>query len=98
MYFVDDSQELTRTQDNIHAGGVTLHELNILHDGIDLTGPLRLRLSAVPRFITRYHALRDQVAQLSLDAGVDSVTGPLERENADNDHGIPSLSKYIVMY
>ena len=49
-----------------------MHELNILHDGIDLTGPLRLRLSAVPRFITRYHALREQVAQLTLATGPDN--------------------------
>ncbi|GJE86972.1 hypothetical protein PsYK624_030550 [Phanerochaete sordida] len=68
--------DLRITEDNIHTGEVTIHELNILHDGIDLTGPLRLRLSAVPRFITRYHALRDQVAQLSLEAGLDNAPHP----------------------
>ncbi|EKM55644.1 uncharacterized protein PHACADRAFT_161674 [Phanerochaete carnosa HHB-10118-sp] len=65
--------DLRITEDNIHVGEVTIHELNILHDGIDLTGPLRLRLSATPRFITRYRALRDQVAQLSLEAGSEIV-------------------------
>lgn len=46
---------------------VTLHELNVLHDGADLSGPLRLRLYArSPRFITRYHALRDQISRLEL--------------------------------
>ncbi|KIP09268.1 hypothetical protein PHLGIDRAFT_18672 [Phlebiopsis gigantea 11061_1 CR5-6] len=57
-------------EENIHTAEVTLHELNVLHDGIDLAGPLRLQLSAVPRFITRYHALREQVAQLTLIAGL----------------------------
>jgi hypothetical protein len=79
------------TQDNIHTGEVTLHELNILHDGMDLGGPLRLRLSSIPRFITRYHALRDQVAQLSLNAGLDSVPYPNDTskgsEEAHNEIG-----------
>ena len=65
-------------QENIHTAEVTLHELNVLHDGIDLTGPLRLQLSAVPRFITRYHALREQVAQLTLAAGLGDELHPHE--------------------
>lgn len=47
---------------------VTLHDLNVLHDGADLTGPLRLELRAMPRFIARYNALRDQIARLDLAA------------------------------
>jgi hypothetical protein len=54
-------------QDNAHAREVTLHDLNVLHDGSDLSGPLRLRLHVVvPRFILRYHMLRDQIARLNL--------------------------------
>lgn len=80
-------------QDNIHTGEVTLHELNILHDGIDLTGPLRLRLSSIPRFITRYHALREQVAQLSLASGLDGGVHPEgdqpEDESPEHANGTP---------
>ena len=45
---------------------VTLHDLNVLHDGADLTGPLRLELRVMPRFIVRYNALREQIARLDL--------------------------------
>ena len=56
-------------QDNAHAREVTLHDLNVLHDGSDLVGPLRLQLHVVvPRFILRYHMLRDQIARLNLAA------------------------------
>ena len=66
-------------QDNAHLHEVTLHELNELHDGADLTGPLRLRLYArSPRFITRYHALREQISRLGL--GEEEVT------NAHEEH------------
>lgn len=47
--------------------------MNILHDGSDLSGPLRLYLHAVvPRFILRYHMLRDQIARLNLAAEAES--------------------------
>ena len=52
----------------MHVHEVTLHDLNVLHDGADLTGPLRLELRATPRFIARYNALRDQIARLDLAA------------------------------
>jgi hypothetical protein len=56
-------------QDNAHAREITLHDLNVLHDGSDLSGSLRLQLQlTVPRFIIRYHMLRDQVARLNLAA------------------------------
>ena len=52
---------------------VTLHELNVIHDGSDLNGPLRLRLKVfAPRFVTRYTTLRDQIARLNLTDGDDS--------------------------
>ena len=76
-------------QDNIYAREVTLHELNVLHDGIDLSGPLRLRLSANPRFVTRYHALREQISQLSLglEAGHLAHEEQVERQEAPELHG-----------
>ena len=46
---------------------VTLHELDVIHDGSDIRGPLRLRLKLfAPRFVTRYTALRDQIARLDV--------------------------------
>lgn len=54
-------------QDNKYASEVTLHELNIIHDVSEISGPLRLRLHTVtPRFILRYRQLQDQVARLQL--------------------------------
>ena len=53
----------------MHAREVTLHDLNVIHDGSDLQGPLRIHLHvSVPRFIFRYHTLRDQIARLNLAA------------------------------
>ena len=44
-----------------------MHDLNVLHDGSDIYGPLRLQLrSVVPRFIVRYHLLQDQITRLNL--------------------------------
>ncbi|KAI0317290.1 hypothetical protein OF83DRAFT_1032764, partial [Amylostereum chailletii] len=48
--------------DDIHAREVTLHDLNNLHDGLGLSGPLRIRLRCrTPRFIVKYNLLREQV-------------------------------------
>ncbi|TFY55153.1 hypothetical protein EVJ58_g8427 [Rhodofomes roseus] len=58
--------QLIVSEDNVHVHEVTLHDLNVLHDGADLTGPLRLELRVMPRFISRYNALRDQIARLDL--------------------------------
>ena len=59
-------------QDNVYTHEVTLHELNVIHDGSDLSGPLRLRLKVFsPRFSTRYSMLRDQVSRLNLVEGGD---------------------------
>lgn len=49
-----------------------MHDLNVLHDGSDLTGPLRIHLrSAIPRFILRYRLLQEQISRLDLAAGTD---------------------------
>ncbi|KAJ6606566.1 hypothetical protein DFH09DRAFT_1120647 [Mycena vulgaris] len=72
--------QLVISEDNVYAREVTLHDLNALHDGSDITGPLRLRLRAVvPRFILRYHLLQDQVARLNLTA-----TGDEQEQSADS--------------
>ncbi|KAJ3780060.1 hypothetical protein GGU11DRAFT_803284 [Lentinula aff. detonsa] len=63
--------EFTISEDNIFARETSLHDLNVLHDGLGFTGPLRLRLQLVnSRFIIRYRTLQEQVMRLSLgDAG-----------------------------
>ena len=54
-------------QDNVHAREISLHDLNVLHHGLDLIGPLRLRLRTVlPRFINRYRGLQSQVTRLDV--------------------------------
>ncbi|KAK0502799.1 hypothetical protein EDD18DRAFT_606925 [Armillaria luteobubalina] len=59
--------QLVISEDNKYASEVTLHELNIIHDVSEISGPLRLRLHTVtPRFIVRYRQLQDQVARLQL--------------------------------
>lgn len=61
--------QLVISEDNVHVHEVTLHDLNVLHDGADLSGPLRLELRVTsPRFISRYNALREQIARLDLAA------------------------------
>lgn len=65
-------------QDNIHAREVTLHDLNVLHDGFDMSGPLRLKLQVIaPRFIARYHSLQEQVSRL----GIEDVEEAYESNN-----------------
>lgn len=60
---------LTITQDNMHSREIGLHDLNILHDGSDFAGPLRLLLRAIaPRFIIRYYALQEQIQRLNMVA------------------------------
>ncbi|KAG6854981.1 hypothetical protein C0991_009804 [Blastosporella zonata] len=59
--------ELIMSEDYTYAHELSLHDLNILHDGLNKSGPLRLRLKSVtPRFIDRYHLLQDQIAQFQL--------------------------------
>jgi hypothetical protein len=59
--------QLVLSEDNIHSREISLHDLNVLHDGSDFSGPLRLHLRlSIPRFIVRYYALREQVHRLNL--------------------------------
>ncbi|KAI9064258.1 hypothetical protein FKP32DRAFT_1675781 [Trametes sanguinea] len=88
--------QLAISEDNLYAHEVTLHELNVIHDGSDLQGPLRLRLKLVsPRFVTRYHILRDQIARFTLTTDGDEVhtnvppsSAPLadDRPDENGDH------------
>ncbi|EMD38587.1 hypothetical protein CERSUDRAFT_113770 [Gelatoporia subvermispora B] len=90
--------QLAITEDNVHAHEVTLHDINVIHDGSDLHGPLRLQLRAVfPRFITRYHALRDQIARLDI-AGIDGTSYPEQYEgySLDGDSAaVPSTDEQV---
>ncbi|KAI6116924.1 hypothetical protein EDD16DRAFT_1039434 [Pisolithus croceorrhizus] len=62
--------ELTISEDNIYAREYSLHDLNVLYDGSDFAGPLRLRLTAtVPRFICRYYTLQEQIQRLDTAVG-----------------------------
>ncbi|KAG1730603.1 hypothetical protein EDB19DRAFT_1912857 [Suillus lakei] len=64
--------QLAVLEDNVYAQEISLHDLNVLHDGSDFTGPLRIHLrSATPRFILRYRLLQEQISRLDLAAGVD---------------------------
>ncbi|KAG1774269.1 hypothetical protein EV702DRAFT_1047835 [Suillus placidus] len=64
--------QLAMWEDNVYAHEISLHDLNVLHDGSDFTGPLRIHLrSAIPRFILRYRLLQEQISRLDLAAGVD---------------------------
>jgi hypothetical protein len=50
----------------VHSREISLHDLNILHDGL---GPLRLLLRAVvPRFIIQYYELQESIQRLNATA------------------------------
>ncbi|PBK77650.1 hypothetical protein ARMSODRAFT_946494 [Armillaria solidipes] len=75
--------QLVISEDNKYASEVTLHELNIIHDVSEISGPLRLRLHTVtPRFILRYRQLQDQVARLQL--GSDEAFYTADEQNKQN--------------
>ncbi|KAG7452813.1 uncharacterized protein BT62DRAFT_1070532 [Guyanagaster necrorhizus] len=75
--------QLVISEDNKYASEVTLHELNIIHDASDISGPLRLRLHTVsPRFVLRYRQLQDHVARLQLES--DEVFYTTDEENKKN--------------
>lgn len=66
----------------MHAREISLHDLNVLHHGLDLIGPLRLRLRTVlPRFINRYRSLQSQVTRLDVAR---SASHPLEDESPED--------------
>ncbi|KAG2149316.1 hypothetical protein DEU56DRAFT_909007 [Suillus clintonianus] len=64
--------QLAVLEDNVYAQEISLHDLNVLHDGSDFKGPLRIHLrSAIPRFILRYRLLQEQISRLDLAGGVE---------------------------
>lgn len=71
-------------KDNVHAREISLHDLNVLHDGLGLTGPLRLRLRTVlSRFICRYRSLQSQVTLLGVSEATNHPADDLnENERA----------------
>lgn len=74
---------------------VTLHELNELHDNAALSGPLRLRLySRSPRFITRYQALRAQLAHLGI---ADDEHTHEDQPAAQEEHSVPGITLYFFI-
>ncbi|KAI9509973.1 hypothetical protein F5148DRAFT_674266 [Russula earlei] len=59
--------QLVVSEDNVHARETSLHDLNVLHHGLGLMGPLRLRLRTVlSRFMHRYRSLQDRIARLNI--------------------------------
>ncbi|KAM6500699.1 hypothetical protein JOM56_003713 [Amanita muscaria] len=66
---------LVMPEDNCYVRGISLHDINILHDSYGLSGPLRLRLRLEsPRFIILYQRLQDRTAQLSVETHTDANT------------------------
>ncbi|KAI0361918.1 hypothetical protein OH77DRAFT_1507632 [Trametes cingulata] len=79
--------QLAISEDNLYAHEVSLHELNVIHDGSDLHGPLRLRLKRIaPRFVTRYQILREQIARLDLTADGDVSHPDLAASHAQDQY------------
>ncbi|KAL5490193.1 hypothetical protein ACEPAI_5026 [Sanghuangporus weigelae] len=59
--------QLVISEDNIYSREVSLQDLYAMHQGVGLPGHLKLTLQSImPRFITRYNLLRDQVTRLVL--------------------------------
>lgn len=67
LFSLFDAVLTVSKKDNVHAREISLHDLNVLHHGLDLIGPLRLRLRTVlPRFINRYRSLQSQVTRFDV--------------------------------
>ncbi|KAG6874325.1 hypothetical protein C0995_001550 [Termitomyces sp. Mi166 len=91
--------ELTMSEDYTYAHELSLHDLNVLHDGLNKSGPLRLRLRTVkPRFIDRYHLLQNQIAQFQImepmsEREISSVNPTEEDSDADHATGAEAFVK-----
>ncbi|KLO10405.1 hypothetical protein SCHPADRAFT_906912 [Schizopora paradoxa] len=85
--------QLVISEDNVYAREVSLHDLFAMHHGVGLPGHLRLSLqSVVPRFITRYNQLRDQITSLTFaDAQLvgESTSHASSFSKIDKDSGLP---------
>ncbi|KAM5539044.1 hypothetical protein V8D89_007267 [Ganoderma adspersum] len=89
--------QLSIPEDNIYTHEVTLHELNVIHDGSDLGGPLRLRLKVfTPRFVARYNMLRDQISRLNFVEDGErrpEVAPPEQHEQKYVEHEAPQADE-----
>lgn len=80
---------LTISEDNVYSRDVSLHDLNMLHDGSGIGGPLRAKLYASnSRFIIQYQQLQEHVSRLPLghqSRGI-SLGGPTETHGNQPSH------------
>jgi hypothetical protein len=80
-------------KDNVHAREISLHDLNVLHDGLGLTGPLRLQLRTVlSRFICRYRSLQSQVTRFRVS---ETTNHPTDDSN-ENERAYVGPREFIV--
>ncbi|KAF5387157.1 hypothetical protein D9615_001691 [Tricholomella constricta] len=78
--------ELVMSEDYTFAHELSLHDLNVLHDGLNKPGPLRLRLRTLsPRFIDRYHLLQEQIASFQVTDAKDAVVEPSAEDIQNED-------------
>jgi hypothetical protein len=85
---------LTIEKDNVHAREISLHDLNILHHGLDLIGPLRLRLRTVlPRFINRYRSLQAQMTRLNVARSTSHPAEVSEEQASGSRECLSSISR-----
>lgn len=90
-----DNQDSPITKDNIYAREISLHDLNILHDALGFSGPLRIRLNfTTPRFIVRYHAFQDQITRLHLEQPNHPQVG--EETAEEKNEGESSIHEYLL--
>ena len=80
----------------MHAREISLHDLNILHHGLDLIGPLRLRLRTVlPRFINRYRGLQGQITRLNVATASHPAEDPEEQTFVGSRECFSSISQSL---
>ncbi|EIW85371.1 hypothetical protein CONPUDRAFT_135136 [Coniophora puteana RWD-64-598 SS2] len=90
--------ELSVSEDNVYIREITLHDLNILHDFRDGNeGELlhiHLRAAPGPRFVARYHALREQVARLGLEAETEVENAAAAVDDSGEEEGTEGSSDH----
>ncbi|KAG6812760.1 hypothetical protein H0H92_000675 [Tricholoma furcatifolium] len=83
LFFDAYDLELSLSEDYTYAHELSLHDLNVLHDGLNKPGPLRLRLrSLAPRFIDRYHMLQEQIAHFHVAVNTEAETSGDDAEGS----------------
>ncbi|GLB35150.1 putative protein of unknown function (DUF2420) [Lyophyllum shimeji] len=85
--------ELVMSEDYTYAHELSLHDLNVLHDGLNKPGPLRLRLRTVtPRFIDRYHMLQAQISQFQITETINPIIDHSGEERHEQGHNLEPQS------